>query len=353
MTLSPYTLSLLADTENRLDPETEEDFRRQWEDFWADRCTDTVFRASRKTLRTPETEIKKILINDALDDYELMLAREMGQISQRLATPDTALGVRCNYGTGILSSLFGAEIFTMEREKNTLPTTRAIGDTEAVRRLVESGIPPLTEGFGRKVFEMGEFFAEAFRDYPNIQKYVQIYHPDTQGPLDIAELLWGGEMFIAMYEEPELVHAFLRLITDTYKQFLDKWFALIPNREGLNVHLRWMHRGNIFLRNDSAMNLSPALYEEFAFPYDNELLNYFGGGCVHFCGRGDHYIDKLTEAPMLYGINFTQPQYNDMDKIYAAAQRNGKKCIGIYRNECLRYEQRPDAVPGMVNRQDK
>ena len=352
MKLSSYTLALLEDIENRLDPETEEDFRRQWEDFWADRCTDVVFRAKRKTIRKPEAEIKKILLNDTLDDYELMLARELGQISQRLATPDTALGVRCNYGTGIMSSLFGAEIFYMAREKNTLPTTRAIGGTDAVRRLCEKGVPSLTEGLGARVFEMGEIFAEVFRDYPKIQKYVQIYHPDTQGPLDIAELLWGGDMFLAMYDEPELVQDFLTLITDTYKQFLDKWFALIPNRGDLNVHLRWMHRGQIFIRDDSAMNLSPSLYEEFAFPYDNDLLNYYGGGCVHFCGRGDHYIDILTTAPLLYGINFTQPQYNDMDKLYAADQRSGNKFVGIYREESERYEKRPDAVPGMVNRQD-
>ena len=70
------------------------------------------------------------------------------------------------------------------------------------------------------------------------------------------------------------------------------------------------------IRNDSAMNLSPAFYEEFSVPYDARLLEHFNGGMVHFCGRGDHYIEALCNLPMLYGVNLSQPHYNDMEKIY-------------------------------------
>ena len=118
MKLSSYTLALLEDIENRLDPETEEDFRRQWEDFWADRCTDVVFRAKRKTIRKPEAEIKKILLNDTLDDYELMLARELGQISQRLATPDTP---RWAQNIGFIERVPLVHIYTESIPQKRLP----------------------------------------------------------------------------------------------------------------------------------------------------------------------------------------------------------------------------------------
>ena len=63
------------------------------------------------------------------------------------------------------------------------------------------------------------------------------------------------------------------------------------------------------------MNLSPELYEEFSVPYDSRLLERFGGGCVHFCCRGDHYIELLAKIPKMYAVQMSQPQYNDMEKI--------------------------------------
>ncbi len=350
MNLSPYTLSLLEDLERRIDPETEDDLRRQYQNFWDNCCEDIYFRPKRRKFSSPGIELKEININDAVNDYELMLQSELITASKRLNAQSMFPCVRSNYGTGIMTSLFGAEWFMMPYEANTLPTTRSLNDSDAVRRILKAGEPDLQNGFGKDVFAMGEIFAEVFSKYPKIQKYVQIYHPDTQGPLDIAELLWGGEMFYEMYDDPDFVHSVLRLITDTYKRFLDHWYTIIPRREGLNVH--WghiMHPGLIVLRDDSAMNLSPELYREFAFPYDTELLDYYGGGLVHFCGRGDHYIDILAKAKNLFGINLSQPQYNDMDKIIRTAREHGKKIISLKLFACEEYAARPDAVPGMIH----
>ncbi len=349
MELSPYTLALLEDLERRIEPDIEDDFRAQWETFWAGNYTEPVFQPMRKKLTSPSVELKNININDAISDYELMLDAELITASKRLASPTSALGVRSNYGTGIMTTLFGAEIFVMPREMNTLPTTRSLNDSDAVRRILEAGVPDIRSGFGKDVFAMGEIYAEVFKKYPKIQKYVYVYHPDTQGPLDVAELLWGGEMFYEMYDDPDFVHGVMRLITDTYKRFLDHWYTIIPRREGISVHWSWMHPGTIMLRNDSAMNLSPDMYREFAFAYDNELLDYYDGGCVHFCGKGDHYIDILTGAKKLYGVHMSQPEYNDMEKMYSAVRKNGKRMIGLREDACSEYSARPDALCGMIH----
>jgi hypothetical protein len=79
------------------------------------------------------------------------------------------------------------------------------------------------------------------------------------------------------------------------------------------------------------MNLSPELYREFSIPYDNLLLERFGGGVVHFCGRGDHYIDILSAQKGVTGINMTQPEYNDMEKIYSNTVDKGIKIFSIQR----------------------
>ncbi len=340
--LSSQTLALLDDIERRIDPESEEDIAAQWKDFLYDRFEGDIFFPRRKKVSPRGFTLPGVNINDAIADYEQMLISQLQSVSYALTTPNQNLCVRANYGTGILSSLFGAEIFVMPREMNTLPTTRAVGDTERIRELAERGIPDLNGGFGRQVFEFGELCAEVFRKYPNIHRYVDVYHPDTQGPLDICELLWGCDMFIAMYEEPELVHAMMSLLTDTYTAFLKKWFEIFPKGSEMNVHWSALrHRGTILLRDDSAMNLSPELYREFAAPYDFALLDRFDGGAVHFCGRGDHYIETLCSHPKLYGINMSQPELNDMETIWKNTVDRGIKMLMFPRGWAEKDVSRP------------
>jgi hypothetical protein len=342
MKLSQETVALLEDIEARIDPEVEEDYINQWRDFLYDRFDGDIFEPERKKCSAPSVDIPKIEnINDALESCDNMLRHQLQDVSSALGKKKGSLVVRANYGTGILSSLFGAEIFVMPRHTNTLPTTRSLNDTELIRSKVESGMPDLMTGFGKNVFEFGEMCAEVFEKYPKIKKYVKVYHPDLQGPLDICELLWGGEIFYAMYDEPELVHAMLRLVTDTYTSFIDKWFKLFPPSEEINPHWGFLwHRGLIMLRNDSAMNLSPALYKEYAMPYDGELLAKYGGA-VHFCGRGDHYIEMLCSLPGLYGVQMSQPEFNDMEKIYKNTVDRGIKLLAFNKKAAERDLSRP------------
>ena len=329
MKLSSYTTLLLDDIERRIDPEVEEDYKKQWSSFWEGNVSDKVFTPKRIRTETSGIEIKSVYINDAINDYELMLDSELATVSKRLSEGKGALGIRANYGTGIMTSIFGAEIFEMPKKANTLPTTRSLNDSDKIREILEFGLPDLNVGFGRKVFEFGELCQEIFTKYPKISKYVQIYHPDTQGPLDIAELLWGSEMFYEMYDEPDFVHSVLRLITDTYKSFLGKWYGIVPRYEGLTVHWELMHKGSIMIRLDSAMNISRDFYEEYSKPYDKELFDHFDGGCLHFCGRGDHYVDSLCEIDNMFGINMSQPDLNDMKIVFSAVQNGGKKILKL------------------------
>nr|MBQ4318057.1 hypothetical protein [Clostridia bacterium] len=339
--LSNTTLALLDDIERRIDPETEEDFKKQWEDFLYDKFDGDVFTLNRKKLAPPAVPIEYININDALDDYDMMMRYELNRVSAALNHPGHNLALRANYGSAILASLFGPELFIMPRDMNTLPTTRPFNDTDKIIELIGKGIPDLYAGFGRKVFEFGELAKETFAKYPKISKYVYVYHPDVQGPLDICELLWGSDMFYAMYDEPELVHSAMSLITETYKAMLDKWFEMYPCDSHMNPHWPTLwHKGRITLRCDSAMNLSPELYDEYAAPYDAKLLDYFEGGCMHFCGRGDHYIETLCSQKGLCGIQLGQPELNDMEKIFTASVDKGVKILAMGRRSYEDYKDR-------------
>jgi hypothetical protein len=163
----------------------------------------------------------------------------------------------------------------------------------------------------------------------------------------VAELLWGGEMFYEMYDDPDFVHAVMRLITDTYKSFMDTWYQIIPKRKELTVHWGILQRGTIFLRLDSGMNISPELYRAYSMPYDRELLDYYDGGCIHFCGRADHYMDVLCELDSLYAVQASQPHLNDMDKILSAICTRDKRILML--PNAAQYAEAHAAFPDMKN----
>lgn len=309
----------LEDLENRIDPETEEMLEAEWRQFLAGDCPDQIFHPKRKQAAPPKIEWPKILINTALKDKELMLLRELCGVSAALAAGNgTILNIRCNYSTTILPSLFGVEIFYLEDQHDTLPASRPLPDgADGIRRLLDAGIPGFDRGWGPDVFQTAFYICEKLNGYPKIREYVRLYHPDLQGPLDITEMIWGSDIFMEFYDNPDLVKSFLTLATETYRGFMNRWNELVPPlNTRFSTHWGWGHAGKIVLRDDSAMNLSPEMYEEFALPFDRQLLQEFGGGVVHFCGKGDHYIDRLAAVPGLTGIQLSQPEYNDMERIF-------------------------------------
>ena len=309
----------LNDLEKRIHPETEETLEAEWRRFLAGKCPDQVFHPKRKQTAPPEIEWPKILINTALKDKELMLLRELSGVSAALAAGNgTILNIRCNYSTTILPSLFGVEIFYLEDQHDVLPASHPLPDgADGIRRLLDAGVTGFDRGWGPAVFETALYIRETLKDYPKIREYVRFYHPDLQGPLDVTEMIWGSDIFMEFYDNPDLVKSFLSLITETYSGFMNRWNGLVPSvNDRFSSHWGCGHAGKIVLRDDSAMNLSPEMYEEFALPFDRRLLKEFSGGVVHFCGKGDHYIDRLSAVPELTGIQLSQPEYNDMERIF-------------------------------------
>jgi uroporphyrinogen-III decarboxylase len=85
------------------------------------------------------------------------------------------------------------------------------------------------------------------------------------------------------------------------------------------------------LRADSAMNLSKDMYRQFSQPYDQRLMDEFGGGAIHFCGKGDHYISEMAKINGLRAINLSQPHLNRMETIYIHTIDRGINLIGLSR----------------------
>jgi hypothetical protein len=177
---------------------------------------------------------------------------------------------------------------------------------------------------------MGARFVEMMKPYPRVRQYVHVYHPDMQGAMDVCELLWGSDLFLALLDTPDVVKELLSLITETYIRFMREWDRIVASpADGYTVHWGMLHRGHIMLRQDSAMNLSPGMYDEFVLPYDGRLLKELGGGGLHFCGRGDHYISSACSQDGLHAIAMSQPELNDMEVIYRNTVDKGIKLISF------------------------
>lgn len=340
----------LADLEARIDADTEDRLYAEWRAFTDGDFRGAIFSPRRARRSPPGVDWPHVSVNAALEDYDLMALQQLGACSAALAEGSGALlAVRCNYGTGIMPTLFGAQLFVMDEAMDTLPTSIPLAGLEhattdgatqapatskaadAVKALLERGIPNLHTGLGGKVLAMAEHYRELLEPYPKLRRYVHIYHPDLQGPLDVCELLWGSGIFIALLDMPDLVKALLELVTETYIRFMRAWMGIIPFADGYNVHWAMLHKGNIMLRDDSVMNLSPQMFEAFIQPYDGRLLRELGGGALHFCGRGDHYIKKAAEMAGLHAINMSQPEYNKMDVIFDHTVDKGIAIIGLPR----------------------
>ena len=368
-----------------MDPQVEEDLFGQWKAFADGGWAGGIFSPKRPKAAPPAIEWPHVLVNDALNDFEAMALQQMELCSKALAEGSGALpAVRCNYGTAILPSLFGAERFLMARELDTLPACRPLGGgADSVRRVLDRGVPDPEAGQGGVTLRMGQYYRDLFRRYPKLARHVHLYHPDLQGPLNVCEMLWGGSFYVDLYDQPGLVRDFLALIAETYVRFLRRWNEIVARGEGVpplrptgilpvkkeqgqdalatrdkakvaspdgyGVHWSMLHRGRIMLRDDAATNLSPAMFDEFVRPYDQRLLQELGGGALHFCGRGDHFIGRVAHMSCVYAVNTTQPALNDVETILCNTVDRGINLIGFERSVAEQMLQQGRDLHGRVH----
>jgi len=322
MNLTPF----LEDIERRIRPEDERRIYDAWKNFACrENPKNRPFAPPYRTPIASDIDWKHININDAVEDTDLMILSQLENCHNALKYGgNTVLMMRANYGVGIVPSMYGSKKFIMPYQTDTLPNVYPLeGEEEAVRRIVDEPVPSILNGFGKQVFEIAERYAEIRRKYPKIAQFVRFDHPDTQGPFDICELLLGSGIFYALYDEPDLIKNLLEHASETIILVNRKWREILPDEDGMACYFGKLTKGAITIRNDSAMNLSPAFYREFIRPYDEKVFEALGGGAIHFCGKGDHFISLLSETKKLYSVDISQPHLNDMALILSSVIGKG------------------------------
>ena len=240
---------------------------------------------------------------------------------------DAPYCLRPNLGVTIVASMLGAGIRVMEEQP---PWVLPLEDTAAIRRIVDDPLPDSSAGLAPRVLEQYDFYRQVLADYPSCQAAFQLTLPDLQGPFDIAELLCGSEAFMAFYTEPDLLSALLERITATIMLAHRRFSAEVSENIGPGFH--YQHgtavRGEILLRSDSTIMISPDLYRKFILEHDGLIGQALGGVAVHFCGDGQHQIENMLSTPNLGSLDLGQPWLMDIDAIYAQAL---KAKVGLVR----------------------
>jgi len=107
----------------------------------------------------------------------------------------------------------------------------------------------------------------------------------TLGPMVVANDLRGAtNMYMDVISNPDFAKRLLDIVTEK----IIKWIAFTKE-------LRGEAREGVFVGDDGAGNLSPAIYEEVLLPYHKRIKDYFGGYTVfHTCGKIEHLFDLIT-----------------------------------------------------------
>ncbi|MDH7482123.1 MAG: uroporphyrinogen decarboxylase family protein [Armatimonadota bacterium] len=261
--------------------------------------------------------------SEAFYDMEKMLINELAGVWQGANLRDDRMyTIRANYGVGTVASLFGCKIsLTM----NNMPWCEPLSETELMKAL-DRGVPDLSSGLGTRVFETEQFYLDTLSQYPNLSKAVHVFICDTQGPFDTAHLIMGHRIYTEIYDNPDLVHRLLDVVTETYIAFTKAQKEIIGECNDWSYHSQMKVRGGIRICEDAPTNISSSAYLEFCRPYNERCLAEFNGGWIHYCGKGYQIFPHVISTPGLCGVNFGNPEVQDLQYIYSEASKRG---IGI------------------------
>ncbi len=143
------------------------------------------------------------------------------------------------------------------------------------------------------------------------------------GPFDNAHLIMGHKIYTEIYDNPERVHRLLEIISDTYIKFTKVQKEIIGESGSVHCHMDIKAPGAVRVCDDASINISADSYREFSKPYNERVLSECGGGWIHYCGNGKQIFPEVISSKNLRGINFGNPELQDINEIYKeASNRN-------------------------------
>jgi len=269
-------------------------------------------------LPEPWSGFRRYTYREGFDDpaammQNMLLARVVPGL---LLKDDNPLAIRNDHGTVQVSSLLGG---TWHLHEDNYPWLESFHNTAAIERIAGASDLDVENSVMQRSFNTLEFYKDRLAAHPPLDEFIQISMPDLQGPMDTAEQLWGSDIYYAFVDKRDLLDRLLARVVEATVELSEKYRRLAHDRlePFANTQHGYVIPGRLLIRNDSAIMLSPAMYADVVRPHDARLLNSVGKGAIHFCGNGEHLIDKMVEIPDLLGIDLGQPEMMNVPRIHA------------------------------------
>ncbi len=268
-------------------------------------------------------------LKESYRDSEKMFANEFKtMLTAAYGGAQAVPSLRANMGCGIFPTLFGVK---QEVFDDKMPWIREHLTKE---RLSGMGVEDLRISDDFKLgLEHMAYMAQMLEGTG-----CMVYPMDLQGPFDIAHLVYGDAIFYELYDDPEFVHHLLELSCQAIFLGMEECFKVIPDSDKKLAHYNCLvmprSKGGIKTSEDTVTLLSKDHIQEFVVPYLEKVLSYFGGGWIHYCGKNPHLYKAIMEMPLVYGINFGNPELHDMEYVLRqCAERNKVYYVPIPKKE--------------------
>jgi len=227
-------------------------------------------------------------------------------------------------GCGIIPSLFPGIVSTIF-DDGKMPWVTSHLSRDEIRGLREKDIV-LTDEF-KLALEHMVYIAGHVRGTG-----AYVFPLDIQGPFDVAHIVFGDPIFYAMYDEPQLVHHLLDLSCCAIELGFLECLKLIPGSDKAVAHYNDVaiprSCGGIKISEDTSTIISPAHIDEFVIPYTRRVLDFAGGGYIHYCGKNEHLFNSFLGLEKVYGMNLGNPDMHNMEDILRQTAQAGKLYYG-------------------------
>jgi len=245
---------------------------------------------------------------------------------------DLPCTIRANYGTVVIASKFGGEV--EQHDDNPPWIIHPDEGGVPLESVADSDPSDFSRGWCPRVVETYEFFRATLSAWPKLDRIVRVVLPDMQSPFDTLELIVGSSVFADLRTRSELASRALHNVAMAQVGFARRLAPLVSDGpDGFAHQHATMIRGNVLLRDDSAILMSPGMYRDQVAPQDEFVLRELNGGGIHCCGNVGLHAQRFLEPAGMQSFDFGQSEQNNVDAIYALAKPRQTALIRVAASE--------------------